>query len=192
MQQLTRCKNGHYFDNHKHHACPFCGVQDLEMDIQKTIAKQPDSVNDEPAVTRPLDSQKNNAGRNMAKTVGVFKRKLGIEPVVGWLVAVKGPDRGRDFRITSERNYIGRSETMDISIPGDDMISRENHTVISFNPKNNSFRLFPGESKRLTYLNAEEVISPELLKPFDRIELGETVLLFVPLCGEFFQWEAEA
>ncbi len=190
MQSLTRCEKGHYFDNQKHHACPFCGVQDLELDIQKTVAKRSDSNRSEPAVTRPLESAGESDGK-MAKTVGVYKKKLGLEPVVGWLVAVKGPAKGRDFRITSERNYLGRSEKMDISITGDEMISRENHAVISFNPKNSTFRLFAGDSKRLTYLNDEEVIAPELLKPFDRIEIGETLLLFVPFCGESFQWETE-
>ncbi len=189
MKPLTRCKSGHYYDSEKHHACPFCGVP-IEEDVKKTVAKKPGASGDEPAVTRKVDHN-NSAEKDSAKTVGVYKRKLGIEPVVGWLVAVKGPSRGRDYRITSERNYIGRSETMDISISGDEMISRENHAIISFNPKNSTFHLLPGDSKRLTYLNEEEVLAPELLKSYDHIELGETLLVFVPFCGEPFQWKAE-
>ena len=188
MQPLTRCNNGHYYDAQKHHACPFCGVQNLELDIQKTMAKRPSTSGGEPAVTRPVGGA---PAQDAGKTVGIFKRKLGMDPVVGWLVAVKGPDKGRDFRITSEKNFIGRSEAMDISIGGDESISRENHAVVSYNPKNNTFRLFPGDSKRLVYLNDEEVISSEVLSSYDTIELGETTLLFVPFCGENYQWKKD-
>ncbi len=195
MQPMTRCENGHYYDAKKHQSCPFCGVQKLDIDIQKTMAKKsgPPPVKSgseqpappvggppEPPINAPADS---------GKTVGVYRRKMGIDPVVGWLVAVKGPDKGRDFRITAEKNFIGRSEAMDISISGDDSISRESHAIISYNPKNNSFRVYPGESKRLVYLNEEEVIMPEQLKAYDVIELGETTLRFIPLCGEQFEWD---
>ncbi len=189
MSSLIRCEKGHYYDSQKHHSCPFCGALNLELDIQKTMAKHSNDSSGEPAITKPMKSSSESGGGD-SKTVGVYKKKLGIEPVVGWLVAVKGPDKGRDFKITSERNFIGRSDEMDISISGDEMVSRDNHAVISFNPKNSSFRIFPGDSRRLTYLNDEEVISPEILKPYDRVEIGETLLIFVPFCGESFQWDA--
>jgi pSer/pThr/pTyr-binding forkhead associated (FHA) protein len=110
---------------------------------------------------------------------------------VGWLVCVEGPDRGRDYRIHTERNYIGRAPTMDIAITGDPAISRDNHAVLSYNPKRHTFRLAPGESRGIVYLNDEEVDSTIELQPYDRIELGETKLLFVPFCGERFVWSAE-
>lgn len=178
MDALTRCDNGHYYDPRKHSSCPFCGVQNLDIDIKKTMAKRPGSS----AAGTP-------APGTGGKTVGVFRKKLGIDPVVGWLVAVEGPERGNDYRITAERNFIGRSEKMDISIPGDETISRENHAIISYNPKNNSFRLFPGDSHGLVYLNDEEVITPVEMSDYDLIEIGETRLKFVPFCGEKFRWE---
>ncbi len=189
MQSLTRCAKGHYYDSEKHTSCPFCGVQDLDIDIQRTMAKRPGSPGGGVDATKPLS---HSGPPDEGRTVGVFHKQIsedaGMEPVVGWLVAVSGPAKGRDFRITPERNFIGRSEKMDISIPGDETISRENHAVLSFNPKNLSFRLFAGDSKRLVFLNDEEVITPEELKPYDAIELGHTRLLFVPFCGEEFQW----
>lgn len=30
------------------------------------------------------------------KTVGVFQKNMKIEPVVGWLICVEGPEKGRD------------------------------------------------------------------------------------------------
>ncbi len=175
MEALTRCNNGHYFDSKKHSSCPFCGVQDLEININKTMAKRP--------------GKSGSRGGEEGKTVGIYKRKLGIDPVVGWLVAITGPEKGRDFRITAEKNFIGRSEKMDIRIPDDESISRDSHAVVSFNPKNLTFRLFPGESKGLAYLNGEEVIAPVVLKAYDTIEVGQTKLIYIPLCSESFHWD---
>jgi len=188
MEPLQRCVNGHYFDSGKHTSCPFCGVQDLDIDIQKTMAKRTSPTGGDPGATRPLSGVRPSEEN---KTMGIFHKKLSTEPVVGWLVAVQGPVKGNDYRIVPEKNFIGRSEAMDISITEDETISRENHAVISYNPKNNGFRLFPGDSKRLVFLNNEEVISPEPLQPYDVIELGESKLLFVPFCSERFQWIEE-
>ncbi len=187
MEPLTRCENGHYYDSKKHTSCPFCGVQNLGIDIQKTMAKRPGEAGYDIGVTRPLDRSSEQA--EIGKTMGVYKKKIGLEPVAGWLVAISGPEKGRDYRIVSERNFIGRSEEMDITIAGDEAVSRENHAAVSYSPKTQNFRLYPGDSKGLVYLNEEEVLTPELLKSHDIIELGQTRLMFVPLCGELFQWE---
>jgi len=122
-------------------------------------------------------------------TVGVFRARIGIEPVVGWLVCVQGPDRGRDYRIRSQRNFIGRDARMDISISSDDQISRENHAAITYDPRGNNFRLAPGDAHGMTYLNNGVVDVPVVLRAYDVIELGATKLIFVPFCGEAFEWQ---
>jgi hypothetical protein len=191
MDPLTRCDNGHYYDSKKHTSCPFCGVQSLGIDIQHTMAKR-QGQGQAPGgydigITRPLNQAPAEPG-DPGKTVGVFKKKIGVDPVSGWLVAITGPDKGRDFRITSERNFIGRSESMDIQIPSDEAVSRENHAAVSYSPKTQIFRIYPGDSKGLVYLNDQEVLTPELLKAYDIIELGQTRLMFVPFCGKNFKW----
>ena len=77
---------------------------------------------------------------------------------------------------------------MDVAIVGDDGISRENHAIISYNPKNNTFKVMPGESRGLVYLNEEEVLAPMDMKDRDILELGKTKLMFVALCGNGFVW----
>ena len=37
-----------------------------------------------------------------------------MDPVTGWLVCIEGPSKGRDYKIMTEKNFLGRSETMDI------------------------------------------------------------------------------
>lgn len=186
MEPLTRCENGHYYDSMKHTSCPYCGVQNLGIDIQKTMAKRPGESNYDVGVTKPLVQEQAQVDKD--KTMGVYRKKLGMDPVSGWLVAISGPAKGHDFRITSERNFIGRSENMDIRIEADDAVSRENHGAVSYSPKNHTFRIYPGDSKGLVYLNDEEVLTPTLLKAFDVIELGQTKLMFVPFCSEKFNW----
>ena len=88
----------------------------------------------------------------------------------------------------SSSSLQSTGNSMDVAITGDATISRDNHAVISYNPKKHSFRLAPGDSRGLVYLNDEEVLTPIEVAPYDRIELGETLLLFVPFCGDHFTW----
>ena len=181
---LQRCDKGHYYDPESYSSCPSCGVHDL--DLQTTQARGV-NVNAAEGVTQA----RGDAGakqRDTGVTVAMVRKKTGMDPVVGWLVCVEGPEKGRDYRIRSEKNYIGRGSNMDICISGDETISRENHAMISFNPRNLSFRIAPGNSRGLVYLNGEEVDVPEDLKPYDLIEIGQCKLLFVAFCGEKFQW----
>ncbi len=122
------------------------------------------------------------------KTQGIFRKKLGLDPVVGWLVCVDGSERGRDYPIRGENNFIGRSEKMDICIGGDDGISRENHAVISFDLRTSLFKLSRGDARGMVYLNGEAVYSPVDLSAHDQIQLGNSQFRFIPLCGDQFQW----
>lgn len=202
---MKRCTNGHYYDETKHSLCPHCGVNiDLNLgvtmpkrptpseELGKTQAKFPDA-NPElgKTVAKIQENMKNNSvhRQNDSKTVAVVRKKIGIDPVVGWLVCIDGPDKGKDFRIRSERNFIGRSEKMDICIASDDAISRDNHAIVSYSPKKRLFRIYPGDSRGLVYLNDEEVIMADELKRYDVIELGKTKLMFIPFCSDNFEWE---
>jgi hypothetical protein len=80
---------------------------------------------------------------------------------------------------------------MDVQITGDDTVSRENHAFLVFEPRKRSFSIRPGDGRGLVYLNGDEVVHAADIKAHDRIELGETQLMFVPLCGESFNWDQE-
>ena len=113
-----------------------------------------------------------------------------VDPVVGWLVVIEGPGKGRYVQLGHGQNSIGREKqrvTLDF---GDSQISRENHATLTYDPKNKGYFLQQGTGTNLAYLNDQPVLSPTPLEPFARIVLGNTTLLFVPLCGENFSWEA--
>jgi pSer/pThr/pTyr-binding forkhead associated (FHA) protein len=119
-----------------------------------------------------------------------MKEKLGIDPVVGWLVCIQGKEIGKDYRIKGQINTIGRSEKMDICIKDDKTISNENHARLSFSERNNTFNLIPAENKNVIYLNDNEVFTPTLLNAYDVIDFGETKLMFIPFCSDKFDWKS--
>lgn len=190
---MKRCEKGHYYDSAKHSMCVACGVPDLDVGLTRPVVnvqqaatwKTPTAHDDGQTVRQGMSKV---GSRDAGETVAIVKKMAGIDPVVGWLVCVGGVDKGRDFRIRCEKNFIGRSEKMDIQISGDNTISRENHAVVSFNPKNKIFKIHPGEGRGMVYLNNSVVDTPQEIKSYDEIEIGQTKLMFIPFCGEAFQW----
>lgn len=113
----------------------------------------------------------------------------GMTPVVGWLVCISGPSKGRDYRIHEDNNYIGRAAHMDICINGDNTISRENHAILAYDTREKLYYFAPGSGRGIVRLNGRAVLMMTELKAYDRIEIGKSILMFVPLCGEQFSWE---
>ena len=58
-------------------------------------------------------------------------------------------------------------------------------------PSITAFSLSPGQGRGITYCNDEQVEMVRPLKAYDVIEVGKSQLLFLPLCGEQFQWNEE-
>ena len=112
-----------------------------------------------------------------------------VEPVVGWLVAIKGEHLGECFNIYSGKSSLGRSQNNRIILAKDLQISREKHAFIMYEPKKRQFFIQSGDSSGLTYLNDENIIGSHVINAFDILELGGSQFVFVPLCGDKFAWE---
>ncbi len=115
----------------------------------------------------------------------------GFSPVVGWLVCVDGPAEGTDYRIRAGYNYIGRSENMDICILGDKNIGRERHAMIAYDPQEKIYFFGPADGRSIVRKNDKMVMVPTELAAYDVVRIGSTKLMFVPLCGEHFNWKDE-
>ena len=96
------------------------------------------------------------------KTVGIIKKKIGIDPAVGFLVCISGPHRGADYKLVAGRNFIGRAAAMDVALADDDTVSRESHALVTYDAKHNSFSLSPGQGRGIT-CNDEQVV--EMVRP---------------------------
>lgn len=113
----------------------------------------------------------------------------GFTPVAGWLVCVDGPAKGSDYRIRAGYNYIGRADHMDICIKGDHGIGRERHAMIAYDPEECVFFFGPADGKSIVRLNGKMVMTPSEVHAYDLLKIGTTKLMFVPFCGERFNWD---
>lgn len=111
-----------------------------------------------------------------------------FDPVVGWLVCIEGATKGTDYRIHSQNNYIGRSAKMDISIPEDSHISAENSAIIAYDNEDRTFYFGPCSGRNIVRVNGKPALSVEKIEAYDVLTVGTTKLLFVPLCGDRFDW----
>ena len=118
-----------------------------------------------------------------------YQSSIGFSPVVGWLVCIDGPSKGKDYRVHDGYNYIGRSPHMQICIEGDKRIGRERHASIAYDPDEMLFFLSPVDGKSFVRLNDKLVMGPTQVNAYDVIIIGSTKLLLVPLCGERFKWD---
>lgn len=187
---MVRCsKCGSFYNEAVYNECPYCSGADSVNVVDRTAPVDASSATE--PIHRTLPG--NNYVREDTRTVPVVKKQLDIDidPVVGWLVAVTGSEQGRDYKIHSDNNYIGRSEHMDITIQGDETISRDNHAIVTYDSRERIFYLTPGEGRSVIRLNGKASLQTAELKAYDRIEIGVTELVFIPLCSENFAWEDE-
>lgn len=169
---MKKCERGHYYDASVNASCPYCsGVRDTGA----TIAM---------GEYVPIKKDETEEGR----TVAFFQTEQGVDPVVGWLVCLEGKEKGQDYRIHSDNNFIGRSSRMDISIKSDETISRENQAVLTYDAIEKSYYLSPGEGRSIIRLNGKAIFQTTELKEHDKVTIGRTELMFIPLCGEKFEW----
>lgn len=121
------------------------------------------------------------AAPGAAPAQGVFN------PAVGWLVALTGPERGRDFRLVAGKNVIGRGEEANVRLGEAGQISRS-HATLYYYPKVNEFYV-EDHSSHGTYLNGKPIIQRTPVANMDRLELGGTTLLLRALCDSGFIWD---
>lgn len=210
--EMRKCENGHYYDASVNASCPYCAsstggstmpLAGGDVDSGKTMplgAASADSGKTMPltggtgesGATLPLDfGMENVDADDDGRTVALIKKDIGIDPVVGWLVCISGEEKGRDYRIHADNNFIGRSERMDICIRGDETISRENHAIISYDTVDRIFYFSPGDGRSIVRYNGKALFQTTQLKSHDHIIIGKTELIFVPFCTEDFTWMEE-
>ncbi len=111
------------------------------------------------------------------------------EPVVGWLVCVRGEYFGMGFPIKTGKNMIGRSSRMDIALTKEVSVSRDRHAILIYEPKKKQFFIQPGEGNGLTYVNEDLLMVPQEIHDYDVIQIGNVAFALRTLCGEKFSWE---
>lgn len=210
--ELKRCKNGHSYDPSITPECPECAAlaghtvplvgvtrddYNFNTDVDPIGKTQPVKgdtlpVNPQPSKWADADDYK-TAGYvsdqyNPTMPVGYDTSNQVIRPVTGWLVCVEGAEKGRDYRLHAEMNYIGRNKSNDVVLSSDPTVSRERHALIAYDNREKMFFFAPANGSSLVRQNGRPVLSTVELKSGDRLEIGSGIYLFIPLCGETFEW----
>lgn len=111
------------------------------------------------------------------------------DPVVGWVVIVDGPGKGASLQLGIGQNTLGRGGRARVRIDfGDQEISRDSHTIITYDPKHNKYYAQPGLGTNIAYLEDDPILQPKLLSSGNKISLGSTTLRFIALCDDSFTW----
>ncbi len=204
--EIVRCEKGHFYDAEANSSCPQCAAEaggtppaftQGAMNSYGATEPVPMMGGETVAVNNPTDLFE--APQSTGSTMGVEDYDgatqpvnmggiAGFSPVTGWLVCVDGPARGTDYKIKAGYNYIGRGEDMDISIQGDQKIGRERHALIAYDQEEKVFFFGPADGKSIVRLNGKMVMTPMQVNSHDEITIGSTKLLFIPLCGDKFDW----
>lgn len=160
--KLKRCVKGHIYDEIKYTKCPYC--EDTENKKEEEIKEY---ISEKTIIYNDTTSRK----------------------IVGWLVCIYGPNKGVDYKIYEERNFIGRNKEMEISISLDNSVEDKNHCSITYNPKQRIFVITPGNGKGLIYVKNKALYETKELNNFDVIEIGKSRFIFVEFCGNNFDWD---
>lgn len=189
---VTKCNNGHWYDPNINKSCPHCKRNSEKLSLAVEAVEEDDKTVSIAEVDISLGEQLEQFsldGMDDDKTIsfgyfGITK----VQPVTGWLVCLTGEERGKDFRLHTDKNFIGRSAVMDIALIDDKSISRDRHCSLTYDPRGNEFYLSP-EGGNVVYHNGDTVENAIRMQSGDIIKLGETELQFIPYCKEDRQWE---
>jgi Inner membrane component of T3SS, cytoplasmic domain len=157
------CSNGHQLED-AWEVCPYCqrtGFQNLGgSSLAKTRLD----------ISNPLEETSSKVTR---RTMLISERRR--PPVVGWLVAMTGEQKGEDFRLHEGQNMIGATADCQITLKDATVTSR--HASVRY--QDGKFLITDLDSTNGTYLNDRpDRIAREELKDNDTIRIGEIVLKF--------------
>ncbi len=187
------CPNGHHYNTDDNPTCPYCAkVKSREFRMGWKASDDEDlkteplyTGGDEPMKTVPLTPQDD-------KTQIAYREEDKPQPVVGWLVCTEGPDKGIDFCLQGVKSTIGRRKDSAVCL-SDPRISRDGFPalIVYDDRKSHKFFIAAGDvsSHNSVELEGNILLGQSILNAYDRIRIEDTVLVFVPFCGEDFFWE---
>lgn len=99
--------------------------------------------------------------------------------LVGFLVTYNGDPLGKAFNLYEGKNFIGRDQSCDISLPWNHQMSGR-HMSILYRNVDNKFKYRDEQSSNGTFVNKELSDEGEL-QNYDIIRLGNTVFIFIAI-----------
>ena len=169
--EIRQCAFGHFYDASLHRRCPYCPPGSPGFSGPRVIPGE--------------------ALRDCALPEADAGAAEEIQPVVGWLVCVSGPERGRGYALHRDNNFVGRGDALDVDLAGDSALRRDRPFVIAYDSRSRAFFCGLLNGCDMVRLNGTPLAATTRLNAGDRLELGRTGLRFVPLCGADFDWDQD-
>ncbi|VAW75536.1 hypothetical protein MNBD_GAMMA12-2753 [hydrothermal vent metagenome] len=182
------------------------GHQGRASSEQVTRILSPVKTNANNAVTKKLDlsdKQDTTLSATKNKNIHATQQCSGnirqanavtvIQPVVAWLVIIEGVGEGSYVPIFTGPNLIDFSKYEDDvqqykqELCAELGVKEKAQLQINYDKKSPHYSLQYGGSGSIN-LNNISIQETAILSAYDRIKIGNTVMMFIPFCGEYFQW----
>ena len=206
---IIKCSNGHYYDSDKYPQCPHCGNFSLDEDDRTMSARDLptfDPADDDKTVSLvqgmagvasvvpnygnsslPVNGSAFAGRDDGEKTIGIYEAEKGAKYIVGWLVCISGPVRGRDYRLYPGFNRIGRDYGLNVAVMEDQGMSREAACSVVYDERGNKFYAVQQQAAT-AYLNGTLLAGAVELSSGDVIKAGTSEFEFVAFCREGRVW----
>ncbi len=120
---------------------------------------------------------------------------------VGWLLAIRGPNKGRSYEVFSGQNTVGRSRECAVCITADQAVSGV-QCIVGYDPVSREYFICGSErSSAITRFNGKRLHGEAALEYGSIITLSDdtklpdgkvipgSVLRFIPACDDSFSWD---
>ena len=164
--RAIRCKNGHFYDADRFTSCPQCKKEEMN----------------------PMRQEKTSSASDKKKNHTELQEKEPYKPV-GWLVGISGTEYGTIYTLKSGNNKIGAQRGLDVYLKSAQDLSEACQIIVAYNTENKKFSVQAGNARELSYVNGEVILINRNLQARDKIQIGKNSFIFIPLCGDDFNWE---
>ena len=137
-----------------------------------------------PSFTEPVT-------RDANATVALTESDMDYLPRIharAFLVCIDGPMTGASYVFQESRAVIGRQKNYEIALYRDISVSRSQHAILNYYSDSFRYTVSAGDADKKVSVNGVFIDAETDLKLYDIIGVGQTRLLFIPVCSEKFAW----
>ena len=137
-----------------------------------------------PSFTEPVT-------RDANATVALTESDMDYLPRIharAFLVCIDGPMTGASYVFQESRAVIGRQKNYEIALYRDISVSRSQHAILNYYSDSFRYTVSAGDADKKVSVNGVFIDAETDLKLNDIIGVGQTRLLFIPVCSEKFAW----
>ena len=190
--ELKECGHGHIYDASLYHSCPYCANRNRAINFEQNTGRgnsnsasgygnEPDEIGKTiPVYSAFKRTEKEPQAEDTVHEADKPQSPVRTEPAAGWLVCLSGENRGKNYCLYEQNNYLDVTSASELRIGADGNISSD-QVRIDYDRKHQDFYLLsPPASIVTAFLNGSYVDMPKKLNRYDVIELDNTKFIFVP------------